>query len=317
MRIIVPLCLFSVLVWSLDGQQILTNFKGVAPGILLIGMLVGLLLVQLQIALSAWRWYRTARSLGQTLHLSDAVREYYMASLVNQILPGGVTGDAARVIRSRDQGGAHLAIKSVMIERLAGQLTLLLIVVAGVIAWPEMIGSGLPAGIGKILFLAITIGLVVFALVLALQYGACGRIQAFARSLAPAIAQAWVWHGAWRWQLVQSLAIVVSYIALFAVAAATLAAPLPMVALVTIVPMTLLSMLLPVSIGGWGVREAAAAVLWPLVGLSAESGVATSVFYGLLCLVGSLPGLLFLSCQPVPVRQQPHRVTRERSQQAN
>ena len=56
----------------------------------------------------------------------------------------------------------------------------------------------------------------------------------------------------------------------------------------------LMSMLIPVSIAGWGVREATAAGLWIVVGLTAEDGVAISAAYGLLVLLSSLPGALFL-----------------------
>ena len=53
-------------------------------------------------------------------------------------------------------------------------------------------------------------------------------------------------------------------------------------------------MLIPVTVAGWGLREGAAAVLWGAVGLAAADGVVVSVAYGLLVLIGSLPGALFL-----------------------
>ena len=107
-------------------------------------------------------------------------------------------------------------------------------------------------------------------------------------------ADAWFDDGAWWKQATASLAIVAAYLTLFAVCAQAIGAPLPALAVLNVVPLTLLSMLLPVSIGGWGLREAAAAALWPLVGLSAEAGVATSILYGLLSLAGSLPALGWL-----------------------
>jgi hypothetical protein len=55
-----------------------------------------------------------------------------------------------------------------------------------------------------------------------------------------------------------------------------------------------MTMLIPVTVAGWGLRESAAAALWGAVGLTAADGVIVSVAYGLLVLVGSLPGALFL-----------------------
>ena len=107
------------------------------------------------------------------------------------------------------------------------------------------------------------------------------------------LARAWLRDGAWRAQAGYSLAIVGCSIGAFAAAAASVGASLPMVALV-IYPLTLAAMLIPVSIAGWGLREGAAAALWPLAGLSAEAGVAASVVYGLAALASALPGVLFL-----------------------
>ena len=56
----------------------------------------------------------------------------------------------------------------------------------------------------------------------------------------------------------------------------------------------LMTMLIPVTVAGWGLREGTAAVLWGVVGLTAADGVLVSVAYGLLVLFGSLPGAVFL-----------------------
>jgi len=64
----------------------------------------------------------------------------------------------------------------------------------------------------------------------------------------------------------------------------------------------LLSMVIPLTVAGWGIREGAAAVLWPMVGLPAEQGVALSVGYGALVLVSSLPGVVFLFASRLAAR---------------
>ena len=52
-------------------------------------------------------------------------------------------------------------------------------------------------------------------------------------------------------------------------------------------------MTLPISIGGWGVREVTALVVSLLLGLSASASISVSIIYGLLNLLCSLPGLYF------------------------
>ncbi len=62
-----------------------------------------------------------------------------------------------------------------------------------------------------------------------------------------------------------------------------------------VVPVLKATMMLPISIGGWGIREGAAGGIWATVGLSATEGVALSVTYGLAFIMASLPGILFWS----------------------
>jgi glycosyltransferase 2 family protein len=55
-------------------------------------------------------------------------------------------------------------------------------------------------------------------------------------------------------------------------------------------PAVLLLSMLPISLGGWGVRESAMVVAFALVGVPADAALATSILYGLCLLAASLPG---------------------------
>jgi uncharacterized membrane protein YbhN (UPF0104 family) len=57
-----------------------------------------------------------------------------------------------------------------------------------------------------------------------------------------------------------------------------------------IVPPVILIQLLPISLGGWGVREAVLVVALASFGVPAEAALATSVLLGLCFIVISLPG---------------------------
>jgi hypothetical protein len=95
-------------------------------------------------------------------------------------------------------------------------------------------------------------------------------------------------------QAMLSLGVVACYLGIFACAAAAVAAPLDPAVTLLAVPLVLVTMVLPVSVGGTGPRELAAAALWPLFSLPASDGAATALVYGLMVLVGSLPGALVL-----------------------
>src|SRR6185295_7271784 len=88
--------------------------------------------------------------------------------------------------------------------------------------------------------------------------------------------------------------VISTYIAIYVIAARAVGVTTPTQVLAPLVSPVLMSMLIPTSIAGWGVREAAAAGLWSAVGMTPEDGVAISAAYGLLVLVSSLPGALVL-----------------------
>ncbi|MEE4107794.1 MAG: hypothetical protein V2I24_00505, partial [Halieaceae bacterium] len=81
-----------------------------------------------------------------------------------------------------------------------------------------------------------------------------------------------------------------------AAAEVTLSAPSALV----LVPLILFSMLIPLTVSGWGLREGAAAALLPLAGGSSAGGLAASVAFGLTLMLAALPGLIVLVLAALP-----------------
>jgi len=277
LRLAVAGGLLAALWHWLDGPEALAHLRQARPGWLALGF--GLL--SAQIVLSALRWRLTAARLGQHFGAGFAVREYYLAVLANMTLPGGVIGDAGRAVRARADAGLGVSVQAVVIERLAGQVALAAVLVPGLLLWPGWAGRGL----GLLVLMVAAAGVAVW-----LARAGPGMLRGLGRSLA----RAWWRDGAWRAQLGLSLAILACNIGGFAACAVAVGAGLPAVAVPVIVPLTLAAMLVPVSISGWGLREGAAAVLWPLAGLTAEAGIAASIAFGLTALAASLPAVALL-----------------------
>ena len=57
-------------------------------------------------------------------------------------------------------------------------------------------------------------------------------------------------------------------------------------------------MSIPISVGGWGVREITALLISFLLGLTASASITVSIVYGLLNFICSLPGLIFMFYMP-------------------
>ena len=291
LRPLVGVVLLVGLVGWLQPGAILAEVQRLSPG----WALLALALTLPPLLLSAWRWRLTARLLGLSLGFRRALREYYLALFLNQVLPGGVAGDAARAWRhSRDSGQRGGAWRAVIIERASGQLAMALLTLAVLAAsplWHELLGRAfrsaaastwLPAG-GAALLLMV---LVVWQLARRPPAALVGLGGDLRRSLLAA--------SVWPRQLAGSLLVVVSYALVFVCVARAIGVQLPLATLLALVPPVLLAMLIPITLAGWGVREGAAALVWGLAGLPPAQGVAISMAYGIIVLLASLPGGLVL-----------------------
>jgi hypothetical protein len=76
--------------------------------------------------------------------------------------------------------------------------------------------------------------------------------------------------------------------------AASMQIPLSIGAALTWIPLVLAAAAVPVSLGGWGVREAAAVALLGQAGIPASEAFALSVGLGLAALIAALPGAFML-----------------------
>jgi hypothetical protein len=218
------------------------------------------------IAAQSARWRVVVLGSGHPLGRRRALVECYRSSALNSVLPGGIAGDAWRAWRQRidaPRGWAPSAV-SVATERVAG-LGVLLATAAVVLlveGHPEYAGCAL-------------VGAVVACLVIRRPMQ---RLTASDRACV------------WGWSTVALLALV----ALTVVVGRTLDVPGGIGVLMTLGVVQLAGMSVPLSIGGWGPREAAGALAASLVGVAPSAGIAMAAGYGLLTMVAVLPGYVAL-----------------------
>ncbi len=290
LRLLVPVALLALLWQVADGPAVLDRLGRSDP----LWLLAALAATNLQTILSALRWRLTAARLGLRLSVGQAVGEYYLGMLVNQTLPGGVLGDAARAVRTRPQG-LRVAAQAVVIERLAGQAALLAVTLAGLaLATRHPAGLSLPDGAGLA-----PLALIGAGALLAGVLWAGGRVwprlaDRIGRGFGAAVWRSLLARDVWPRQAVLGLAIVACNLLTFAFCARATGSTLPVPAVLVLVPLILTAMLVPLSVSGWGLREGAAAGLLPLAGIAPDAAVAASLVFGGVILAGSLPGVAVL-----------------------
>jgi uncharacterized membrane protein YbhN (UPF0104 family) len=286
LRVLVTAALLLALGWWLDAQALAARFAELRwPWVAL-----ALAISVPQMALLAYRWRLTAKRLGMAITFRSALSEYYLGCFLNQVLPGGWLGDASRAWRHGRAGpetGMGPAVRAVILERASGQVVMGAVAALSLASLPLAFGAARP---GALLLGAVGVLGAVSAWRMLADRRPRGPLAALWRDarvalLAPDVVGV---------QLVTAALVIASYLGTYLVAARAVGVSTPLAMLLPLVAPVLLSMLIPATVAGWGVREAAAAGLWSAVGLTALDGVAISATYGLLVLVSTLPGALVL-----------------------
>lgn len=262
-------------------------------------VLLAFVLVIVSLVVRAFRWWLLLRGLGASIGLWRLVELYFVGNFYNAFLPSGFGGDVVRVVEVSQDVEAGVAAGTVLVDRLTGLLVLFVLALLALpfrpanfpptLLWP-IVGLcvvGLAAG-GVILQgdLALT---VVGWLPLWLE----GRVMGFVRPMLTAVRQCG------RQAIGQALAVS-AFFTLFMVgwwfaAAKALGFIIPLSYLLLVIPILSISLLVP-SIGGLGVRETLAPLLFAGVNLSpAQAASMALVVFAVERLSGLLGAPIYIA----------------------
>jgi uncharacterized membrane protein YbhN (UPF0104 family) len=286
-RLAVAAAVLGVLVWRLGTGPFLAGLGQVDGWSLLLAAVLALVTT----LCCAWRWSLVARGLGVAVPLRTAVAAYYRSQFLNTTLPGGVVGDVHRAVRhGRDVGDVGRGLRAVAWERSAGQVVQVALTIVVLLLMPSPLRSLLPvllAGAALVLLVVLLLGHA------APRLGP-SRWAAAVRGAVADLRDGVLATSALPGVVVASVVVVVGHATTFLVAARVAGSVAPLAQLVPLALLVLLAMSIPISVGGWGPREGAAAWAFAAAGLGAAQGLATAVVYGVMVLVASLPGAVVL-----------------------
>ena len=289
LRGLLGLALLGAVLALADPARVLAQLRHAHPGWLLAGLGAAVA----SNLVSALRWRALARWLGAEVSVRDATRWYFQAIGLNALLPGAVLGgDVYRAVVLRRAGQDTLASSwSVVLDRVSGLWMLCAIGGIGAALYADVLAPWLhlPAGVFTLLMLAGTALWLMLPWVLPalLRYGGV-------RWLAPlrAAAERPDFNRQMGWQALASAAVQVLSAAALAGGGLALGVQLPLAAWAFAIAPVFLMAALPVSVGGWGTREAATVAALAPFGVAAAAAVGVGVIYGLYALVQGAMGAL-------------------------
>jgi glycosyltransferase 2 family protein len=251
-----------------------------------------------QIFVGVLRWRIVSAECGAPLPLRQAMRYNVIGTFFNQTLPSSIGGDAVRLwLVARAGAGWRAATYSIFVDRAIGLIALAIIIVASLPWSSHLIADSYGRSALALVDFAALAGGAGFLVLGVLPWPwlkrwwathhihACAVIAnrvIFSRKNEPAIAILSL--------LVHFLAVVIAWCVV-----QSIAAPVGFDQTFLLIPPVMLITMLPISIAGWGVREATMGLAFGYAGLVTNEGINISLLYGAVSFVaGAIGGLVWI-----------------------
>jgi hypothetical protein len=296
LKAVVSTGLLYLLLGRTDLVRLWSHVRGASPA----WLAAGLALYFLMILLSVWRW----RILLEAQHIDvprgRLLNSYLVAPFFNNFLPSNIGGDVIRVRDTARQAGSKtLATTIVLMDRGLGLLALLTIAALGATVAGR--AGGHPPALASMLWLALAGGLAASAFAV-LMPGVVARLLSPLRL----IHQEWVGERIGRLTgaltkfrnapvalgtcLAGAVVVQAMLVGFYAAVVHSMHIPISAWHLAVIVPVSFVVQMAPVSLNGFGVREATFTYYFSRIGLPIESALVVSFMGAGLIILFSLSG---------------------------
>jgi uncharacterized membrane protein YbhN (UPF0104 family) len=291
--VVVSLALLAVLFSRVDAGALWSHAKQASVP----WLILALALYFVHVLASTWRWRVLLDAQGVHVPRRTLLASYLVAIFFNNFLPSNIGGDMIRIgDTARRARSKTLATTVIIVDRGLGLLGLVLIAALGATAlgranspiWPVWLWAGFiaataatapavlaPAGFGRLLRPLSTIDPWVAERVQKLT-DALARFRDRPGAIAECFAGA---------VCVQAILIAYHLAVVYA-----LHLPVSVWDLAVIVPLSFVVQMIPVSLNGFGVREATFSLYFARLGLPLQSGVLLSLSATVLMMIFSLSG---------------------------
>lgn len=298
LKIIVSAGLLILLAANLEWQAVFDSAARLSWWALPVAVAIQMLVW----SLSTLRWWLLIREHTLGYSYANLFRPTFIGAFFNNLLPSSTGGDLFRMYHVYRQGhGAAVAASPIITERAVGLLSMIALATLMIFQFGD--DSHLFQGLRTALFWLFSLGLAGTAIVSipASYYAVHGFLQRWER-LRPVAALLGITEAIHTYLsrprlmgaligvslLLQGLQVVI-----FLILGNGVDADLAPSQYLFIVPLILVAASLPLTVGGLGVREAAAVSLFTAAGMSPAHAAAVSLLFIPVLVLSALPGLWF------------------------
>ena len=262
-------------------------------------VVTALALYTAMILISAWRWRLLLETQGAPGPMRRLTGSWLVATFFNNFLPSNIGGDVIRIADSVQLTRSRTtAATVVLVDRAIGLAALLVVAASG--SWFAA-HNGIPVPAANYVWIA-AIGSVLAGLPTLVWPQLLGRVLSPLAALHPELVGSRVDRflrtvermgkdPARLWQAIGGALVVQLLLVFYHLAIAhAIGTPLPWHLGLVIVPISLVLQMAPVSVNGFGVREAVFSYFFARLGLPADAALALSLLSAGLIMVFSLSG---------------------------
>ena len=290
----------AILLWLLFTRVDISRLWLVARHASPSWLIIALALYLTMTLISTWRWALLLKAQHLEFRFRSLTSSFLVATFFNNFLPSNIGGDVVRIADTAPVARSRtLATTVVLLDRGIGLLALVLVAAVGSTVHPRFgdghtIGAGL-LWLGFVLATSLATAAVRFPHVLArlahpLRLVHAEWVDQRLVRLTATLSRFQQTPGALAGCFVGAVLVQATIVAFYVAIAHSMHIPIGFSELAVIVPITLIVQMLPVSMNGFGVREATFGLYFTRLGLPLESALLVSFMGAALILLFSLSG---------------------------
>lgn len=295
-RLVITAALLFFLLQKIDFSLVVDRFSAIRPSFLIIGVL--LIAIQ-SIVVMATRWALVLESLGVPQPWRRLAHIMIISLFFNETLPSTVGGDAVRAMMlNRDGLPLGATVQSIAVERVMGLISLLLFALFGAVLLLPATNDPLPVFAIMVLTAGALAGALIVILLARMKLQLPRWLSVLQRPYNVLTSSVTALGGhRRRLGLMIGLSLIGQLLVFTTLWMVTLALNIPLAPwhALAIMPSVILATIIPISVGGWGVREGAMVVGLGLVGVAAVDAIAISLLFGFkFAVFGMIAGVVWL-----------------------
>ena len=285
LKLTISLSIFLIFLYFLDLKKVGHALEYVGP----VELLVLLLLTIVRNLVGSLR-FRVLSSVSGKIPFLEIIKQYFVASLFNNFLPTAIGGDSVRFVMISGCGVTKSdAGVMILLERLVGFYALISTSLAGALLWSP------PTQIFSAIITLFTAYSAVMIFVVLDGFGLGRRLQnKYLASIRGAFSQYRGHYGTLLGTFALSVAYQAVSIYICYYIALAIGVQVPVAAFLALTPLVWFVTMIPISLGGIGLREVSFAYLFARVGVASEESTVISLGTYLTIVMSGFIGALFL-----------------------